>query len=257
MKKFLHQIPGYNLGKKVYYFSSRVKHRLRNNLIPTARILLYHRIAKIKDDPYQLAVSPDNFREHLKYLKDNFRIIPLAQLVDEIKARKIVNGTIVIAFDDGYADNLHHATPTLKELNLPAAIFITINSNSSTDGQLLNNEEIRTLSELGLIEIGSHTLNHPRLSKISTTKQEKEISESKNKLQSIINRSVNSFAYPFGDKKSFTKDTINLVKKAGYHYACANIHERVTSRSDIYAMPRYVVRNWDLEEFKKQLKNFI
>ena len=45
--------------------------------------------------------------------------------------------------------------------------------------------------------------------------------------------------------------------KADYRYACANIHERVRNNSDIFALPRYVVRNWGLEQLKKELENFI
>ena len=257
MKKILRQFPGYNLGKKIYYFSGQIKRRLRNKVSPTAKILLYHRIAELKNDLHLLAVLPDNFREHLKYLKNNFRVIPLAQLTNEINAKKITNDTVTITFDDGYMDNCYYAMPILKEFNLPATIFITTNPNSSTGDQLLNDEKIKILSGIELIELGSHTLNHPRLSKIPSIEQEKEILESKSKLESVINRPVDGFAYPFGDEKSFTKETTNLVKKSGFHYACANIHERVTNHSDIFALPRYVVRNWDLEEFKKQFENFI
>ena len=268
MKKILRQIPGYRSGKKIFYLANRIKRRLKNSLNPTARILLYHRIAEIKNDPHRLAVSPDNFREQLKYLSANYRIVPLNQLVEERQSKKIKNGTVVITFDDGYADNWQKALPVLKEFNIPATFFIateTIGQNlfywdqdNPDAGRPLNSDELRQLAaETALVEIGSHTLTHPRLSKLSPEEQAKEIFKSKELLEAVINKPVLSFAYPFGDQDSFNQDTMSLVKKAGYRYACANIHERVRNNSDIFALPRYVIRNWNLEEFKKELENFI
>ena len=128
IKIILRKIPGYLWVKRGYYFSSRVKHRLSNRFHPTARILLYHRIAEVKNDPYQLAVSPDNFREHLEYLRNHFRVVSLAQLANELKAKKIINHTVAITFDDGYADNWQNALPILKELNITATFFITVSA---------------------------------------------------------------------------------------------------------------------------------
>ena len=76
-------------------------------------------------------------------------------------------------------------------------------------------------------------------------------------METLTGKPVLSFAYPFGDKNSLGQETISLVKKAGYSYACANMHERVRNSSDIFALPRYVVRNWNLEKFKQELENFI
>jgi len=84
-----------------------------------------------------------------------------------------------------------------------------------------------------------------------------EIGKSKDTLEKITNKPITSFAYPFGGEDSFDNETVNLVKQSGYKYACANIHERVRNNSNIFTLPRFVVRDWDLEEFKKQIKKFI
>src|SRR5690606_34972594 len=46
-------------------------------------ILLYHRIADVDSDPWALAVSPKNFREHLRILRQERKCIPLGDLVRE------------------------------------------------------------------------------------------------------------------------------------------------------------------------------
>jgi hypothetical protein len=35
---------------------------------PKAIVLMYHRVCNIKTDPWQMAVSPNNFEEHIKMI---------------------------------------------------------------------------------------------------------------------------------------------------------------------------------------------
>jgi len=243
---------------------------MRNFFIQTGYIVLYHRVADVKDDPHQLCVSLENFREQIKFLKDNFRVIPLVQLVMEVRTKKLKNKTVAITFDDGYADNLHSALPILQELNVPATIFLTAgymdknkpffwdeNTTPGDQGWPMTLDEVKELSKARIIEIGGHTINHPKLAKIAENEQSNEIVEGKKIIEEITGFPILSFAYPFGGKDSFNDTTIELVKKAGFNYACANIHERVTNKSNIYALPRFIPRNWNLEEFKKQIKKWV
>lgn len=236
-------------------------------MLPTARILLYHRVAESKNDPHLLCVSPENFREQVKFLEENFKVISLTQLVQDIKNDGIKKNSFVITFDDGYADNLRDALPVLKKFKVPATIFTTVgrigqshfywDRDNFEAGQPLTREEMLELSREPLIEIGAHTLTHPNLANLPEKEQEKEIFEGKIKLEQIINEEISGFAYPFGGKDSFNSETINLVKKAGLEYACANIHERATHWSNIYALPRFVVRNWTADELKKEMKKWL
>src|SRR3989344_8611170 len=123
-KKILRKIPGFNYGKKIYYGFNRAKRHIRNIITPTAHILLYHRVADTKTDPHLLCVSPNNFRTQIKFLKENFKIIPLAKLVQDIRKNKVERDTVVITFDDGYVDNLYDALPVLEEFKVPATMFL-------------------------------------------------------------------------------------------------------------------------------------
>ncbi|MDP3731154.1 MAG: polysaccharide deacetylase family protein [bacterium] len=270
IKQILKRFHLFSMAKKSYHFLTKAKKNIYNRLFPTAKIILYHRIANPENDPHLLSVSPENLYLQLKFLKENFSIVPLVQIVRWIRGRKLKNKTVAITFDDGYADNLHHALPILKELNIPATVFVTagnivsgksfywdVETPEADRGRPMTGEELKKLANCHLIEIGAHTMSHPKLKKISQEEQEKEIQQSKEILEKVIGMPLLSFAYPFGGLDSFDNETINLVKKSGFHYACANIHERVTNRSDIYALPRYVIRNWNLEKFKEEFNKFI
>src|SRR5690348_5921529 len=81
---------------------------------PHAIILMYHRIADPLSDPQLLCVSPAHFAEHLAVIQERFEIVPLRELAARAQSGKSVRGTAAITFDDGYADNLHHAKPLLQ-----------------------------------------------------------------------------------------------------------------------------------------------
>lgn len=236
----------------------------------TCRILLYHRVADVKDDPHLLSVSVHNFKNQIAWLKKNFQILPLLTLVEHIKSNTLNSKSICITFDDGYADNFYNALPILKQFQVPATVFITsgmigkknpfywdTNTNKNDQGRTLNNMELIKLAKGSLIEIGSHTVTHPHLTDLSIMDQEREIAESKVKLENIIKQSVKSISYPFGTKKDFNKKTIELVKTNGYSYACANIPDQTTKYSNPYALPRYIVRNWPIEVFVHKMKQII
>lgn len=82
-------------------------------------VLTYHRVAVLRDDPEQLAVSSDRFRRQLEFLRSNYPILRF----DEPWG-KPERMSFVITFDDGYADNLTAALPILREFDCPAAFFI-------------------------------------------------------------------------------------------------------------------------------------
>lgn len=89
---------------------------------------MYHRIAYLQADVWNIAVSPENLEEQLKLLKKTGRVIPLKELVKEVQNKWVKKNSIAITFDDGYADNFHIAKPLLEKYELPATFFIpTIN----------------------------------------------------------------------------------------------------------------------------------
>lgn len=63
------------------------------------------------------------------------------------------------------------------------------------------------------VEIGSHTLTHPMLSKLNQKKQEKEILEAHTNLERLVGRSLKFFAYPYGGTKHFNSTSRNIIRE--------------------------------------------
>lgn len=103
----------------------RTGRRLLRRLSRRAVILLYHRIAAIRPDPYRLAVQPQHFAEQLEVLRKRAHPIPLASLATALRRGSLPPRAIVVTFDDGYADNLYHAKPLLERTDVPATAFVT------------------------------------------------------------------------------------------------------------------------------------
>ncbi|MEJ2648984.1 MAG: polysaccharide deacetylase family protein, partial [Sedimentisphaerales bacterium] len=98
----------------------RSKNRLINLFDPPVVVLLYHRVTALPSDPQLLAVSPDNFRAHMQFLKNNFSVVRFEE--DWVKVKK---PALAITFDDGYADNAREALPILEEMGMPATFFVS------------------------------------------------------------------------------------------------------------------------------------
>ena len=115
-------------------------------------------------------------------------------------------------------------------------------------------DQIKELSQEGLIDIGAHTVNHVYLSSSTINDQWKEINGSIESIESNINKKVTSFAYPYGTKQSYTAETVEIVKEQKIINACSNFRGRIGQRIDVFQLPRFIVRDWDGSEFMRQIE---
>jgi peptidoglycan/xylan/chitin deacetylase (PgdA/CDA1 family) len=89
-----------------------------------AAVLMYHRIADVVNDPWNLAVSPERFKEHIRVLKKQYNVISVRELSEQVERKFIEPFSVCITFDDGYQDNFTNAKPLLEKYQCPACFFI-------------------------------------------------------------------------------------------------------------------------------------
>jgi peptidoglycan/xylan/chitin deacetylase (PgdA/CDA1 family) len=138
----------------------------------------------------------------------------------------------------------------LSELALWAGISPAIRDSH----RALTSEEVRQLGASESVEIGAHTITHPVLATLPSDIQSMELSQSRLHLEQVSGRSVHSLAYPFGTRVDTNQTTIELAQEAGFLLACANVKGSVRPGTNPYFLPRYVVRDWDGEQFARQLR---
>lgn len=89
-----------------------------------AVILAYHRIAELAPDSHALCTPPDEFREHLAFIRRECCPMNLDELVDAAASGRIPERAVVVTLDDGYLDALTTASPILSDLGVPATFFV-------------------------------------------------------------------------------------------------------------------------------------
>jgi len=136
---------------------------------------------------------------------------------------KLPKKTVVITFDDGYANNFK-AFEELAKRNMLASWFVVTNdlgkisSWSDADAapaKLLVPKQLLEMHAEGM-EIGSHTLSHCRLTQASNDQIKLELCQSRHYLSELLDHSVISFAYPYG---LYNSEILSAIKSAGYQVA--------------------------------------
>lgn len=95
--------------------------RLRKN--PCFQILTYHRVNDENDWVFRGTPSTI-FKQQMEYLRENWKVFSLNEMVERIQYRDIPEKAVVVTFDDGYADNYTNAFPILCEMGIPATFFL-------------------------------------------------------------------------------------------------------------------------------------
>ena len=105
----------------------RIRTRLRSvvrRIRSKPLILMYHRIADVPIDPWDLAVSQAYFAEQLDVLRRTRKPLPLTEFIGHLAAGTLPSNAVAITFDDGYVDNLVTGKPLLAAADIPATIFL-------------------------------------------------------------------------------------------------------------------------------------
>lgn len=142
-----------------------------------------------------------------------------------------------VTFDDGFKNFHDCALPGLLKRGIPSTMFVITNVIGKTFGpeveEIMSLEQLRSLPES--VTVGSHTLSHPLLPKISLDDAIREIALSRAELEEQLHRKISLFSFPFG---GFNQKLVEICQNTGYdrvfstlpHFAFASPNEFVTGR---------------------------
>jgi peptidoglycan/xylan/chitin deacetylase (PgdA/CDA1 family) len=172
---------------------------------PEVPVLCYHRIADGKKGDY--TVSPATFASHIKILADSgYHSISPAQLYGYLVYNKALPPKpVMITFDDSRVEHSAIAAPVMEKYGFRGVFFImTITYNKKN---YMTKEQIAKLAKTGHT-IGLHSWDHTMVTKYKEVVDwQKQVAEPKKKLEEIVGRAVEYWAYPNGvyDHKSAEK----------------------------------------------------
>lgn len=182
-------------------------------------VLMYHSIG---DSAEFFTVKPEEFEKQIAYLAEHkFNVVSVAFLAKMLAAKQsIPPKTVVLTFDDGYADNYYPAFPILKKYRLSADVFLITDrvggTNTTRRGNtfpMLNWEQIREMEASGLVKFYPHSHTHPKLPAIPPEAVAREILTSQRILQEQLGEERNIFAYPYGQSSA---EAVDILQKNNF-----------------------------------------
>ena len=169
-----------------------------------------------------------------------------------------------ITFDDGFQSVAANALPELEKRRIPATIFVVTGCLGSSPGWV-SKEDLASWSETtmtaehlralprALVTLGSHTVSHPRLTRLSADEARREIQESRRQLGEIANgQPVTLFSFPYG---LFSPELVRLCGEAGYQRVFTTEPSHAFSKPRDFFTGRVSVdaTDWPLEFWLKLL----
>ena len=111
------------LGKKIWslivFQLWYEKHYEKHNKVS---ILLFHRVHPVRDvmwDP----IDPARFEFILRFLKKNYTVLPLLEILDTTPAYT-KKPLAAVTFDDGYRDFIDYSVPIMDQLKIPSSMYV-------------------------------------------------------------------------------------------------------------------------------------
>ena len=116
------------------------------------------------------------------------------------------------------------------------------------DDLMMTDAQVQSLARNG-VSIGAHTVNHPILSSIGGDIARREVQESKQYLEALLQAPVDVFAYPNGRPDlDYKMEHRDMVRELGFKAAVSTHWGVSTTTSDRYQLPRFTP--WDRHPLK-------
>ncbi|MES1182702.1 MAG: polysaccharide deacetylase family protein [Myxococcales bacterium] len=239
--------------------------------IPDARtgtaVLAYHLVGA--GTHAVVDVPLDEFRRQLDWLVSECEVVSLdAALVASPATNK---KRVLLTFDDAFRNFRERAWPELSARRLPAVLYVPVafvrgQAPSPLTGAplpALSMPELMELSRDGLT-IGSHSVSHRNLRRLSAAEVARELGESRQILEQELAVRVDSFCYP---QAKLNRRISNLARQ---HYRTAvSAGGRPFRNGSLLSIPRFPVRQgephfarmvrsslWMPESMAHQLRQF-
>ncbi|MFH1899076.1 MAG: polysaccharide deacetylase family protein, partial [Patescibacteria group bacterium] len=202
-------------------------------------IITYHYIEIVTDKNdflrKNMAITPTELKREINELKSQgYEFVFIKEIPKLLHMKTPPTGKFAaITFDDGYRDFYTDAFPVIKETGVKATVFVITGFVNYQN--YMTNEQIKEVSQSGLVEVGAHTMSHIDLRSITPAHADSEIVGSKDYLESKLGIKVESFSYPFG---GFNNEITQMVKNASYTSAVSDISGTTQSLSNLYSLSR-------------------
>lgn len=215
--------------------------------------LIYHSVAGNLNLELDLPVSL--FRRQMEFLARTRVVVHYNDAIETLNSKNVAaHNAFVLTFDDGFSNFYTQVFPILRELHIPAMLFVTtgfvedgipypiFRHAAHSTARPVTWDMLGEMQQSGLVTLGAHTHTHVYLPGSSQDQVIEELVKPKELFQRRLGLEVRHFAYP---KALWNQTVENLVVQ---HYASAVISGGKKARPhqfNPYRIPRIPIRRSD------------
>ena len=232
-------------------------------------LILAHHL--VSDRPHRMGMPTETFWKQVLFLKRHYRIVSLSTGSELLRSGRIHVPTVVLTFDDGYADNFLGLRAVANETETASTLFITtgpVEAHREFNHDLaigksgflpLTWDQIAYWKTRGA-EFGSHTRTHFDCGSADLQNLQPEIIGSRQVLEGHLKEPVALFAFPYGKPKNMSRVAMDLAASTYRHYLssfggeCLATAEKLEShlfRKNFYG------NQWELELELQSVFDFV
>jgi len=197
-------------------------------------------------------IEPQEFEEILQSIIENdYEPVFVSEIVSYLLQKKLPkNKIIALTFDDGNANYYTQAWPILEKYQVKSNQYIMSGVKSEN---YMTHDQIKELAGTGLVEIGSHTVYHPYLTKEEGQLVIEELTKSQQVLKDLTGQSVGVLSYPFGLYDDRIK---KLTAQNGYNAGLTYDQDGWQDPEDLYQLNRIsVFPGMNVVKYLEKLEN--
>jgi len=175
---------------------------------PGLFVLIYHRVGA--GQGREMDVPAARFERHMRMLRSRTDVVPLEEGLERLQGAPPRRDLVAVTFDDGYREVYTRAWPVLRDLRIPATVFLPtgfmdgtspapIREGAASRGDApepLTWDQVGEMAAAGLLAVGSHSVTHTDYDGISRDQAEEESGASRAILRARTGAAVDLFAYP-------------------------------------------------------------
>ncbi len=196
-------------------------------------ILVYHRFSD--EEPKSTSTSPDLFRQHLEFFKNNgYQVLPLKKVIEGLRVKQdLPDKCVSLTADDGFLSFYTEAFPLLVHYQFPMSVFVSTESIDKKYDLMMSWDQLREMSPL--VDVFNHSVKHLHLINQNTKVLEDEISLAQDRISKELGINDKFFAYPYGE----FDDATYLFLKSSSYTAFGQQSGVASQEGDLLNLPRF------------------
>ncbi len=246
-----------------------LRHAPRRSVLPSACVLMYHRISTLGVIDRQLDdwnVTPASLDSHVASLVETSELVFVRELSSRLR-QPISKPLVCLTFDDGYQNFHDEVLPILRRYGAKATVFVVTGCVGSSEPMPFDRWGIRhaastpvpawrpmdwraieECAQSGVVEIGGHSHWHHNAATVESNDVAEEPARCRQVLFERLGEShAMSYAYPYGSSRlgQVTPRYVDAVRRAGFQFAVTTDLGLARPTDDPYHYPRVEVHRSD------------